>query len=557
MPRPKRAKVAPSESAQRAAKPTTSPTTRSQSKNPSQEASERNTTTSDDSEGLVTKNPTGLNRRGVPRMEAMMSGALSTEDIDGARLKPIKGRKRIALSRVAREGDHAKAIEALRARRDAEIAAEKAAKEQKETAVDGIESSTEQVDAAQTVPSIEEPRSSVGERTRAPLRRESSVLADFKRRTRKPSMLQKVQTQHQQAQAEGSDDDNNDDDSLNDFQPEDESTPFTKPRPVRAYAHSTPSASAPSILQSSSSRKRKLGSPEPEIQVPASQHSSIAQPSSPPAHAQDADNNPFDIPADEEDAPEPSLPVIRSTPISLPADQPDLAPPQSSSPRPEPISHHRRPRASAPKQSQARALRNPRPTSRPQREYTPPPSPLSSMSSHPSPIRSAQKAPLKPLTTASLQNLLPRRRIRPKDKASHAFDIPTSSDIELSEDQDELSYHKLPKSRAKRTAPTPKAKVGKGAMKSVNGRVSSTYSRKKIIEVPDNDTNDEDERPGEEGAEGEVTMKKENAVYGHSSIAVKGEMRRLAKKFKEVDDWALEIEDVTPHSGSSQMIDAR
>lgn len=62
---------------------------------------------------------------------------------------------------------------------------------------------------------------------------------------------------------------------------------------------------------------------------------------------------------------------------------------------------------------------------------------------------------------------------------------------------------------------------------------------------------------GGEGREGEGMKKKGGEVYGKSATAVKGEMRRLAQKFREVDDWALEIEDVTPHSGSSQMVDAR
>ena len=58
--------------------------------------------------------------------------------------------------------------------------------------------------------------------------------------------------------------------------------------------------------------------------------------------------------------------------------------------------------------------------------------------------------------------------------------------------------------------------------------------------------------------QGEAGKKNRGMVYGRSDMtAIKSEMKRLAKKFKEVDEWALEIEDVTPHSGSSQMVDAR
>lgn len=82
--------------------------------------------------------------------------------------------------------------------------------------------------------------------------------------------------------------------------------------------------------------------------------------------------------------------------------------------------------------------------------------------------------------------------------------------------------------------------------------------RKKVVEVLDDGGSDEEVGEGVEGGEGEgINKKKGGEVYGRSATAVKGEMRRLAQKFREVDDWALEIEDMTPHSGSSQMVDAR
>ena len=76
------------------------------------------------------------------------------------------------------------------------------------------------------------------------------------------------------------------------------------------------------------------------------------------------------------------------------------------------------------------------------------------------------------------------------------------------------------------------------------------------------DANESDDQDGEGNDEnGQLDRGTEKAtgrtVYGKDSAAVKGEMRRLAEKFREVDEWALEIEDVTPHSGSSQMVDAR
>jgi hypothetical protein len=482
-----------------------------------------------------------------------MSGALAVEDVaTAARLKPPRARKRAAFSRIARDRDHDRAIDALKARRDAALAKEKVAKEGGQPGSEDEATAGHQRASGTALSSVRIPPAATTEEARPLLRRESSVLADFKLRPRKPSLLQMVQAQHQQPATEDSDDD----DSLNDFQPEDESTPFMKPRSHPTNAHSTPSASAPSVLQTSSSRKRKFGSPEPEVQVPASQSSPSQPSSSPPPRLEPAKVDLFDIPADE-DAREPSLPLIRSTQLSSPHAPSSPAPPTNSSPQPPPKST-RPPPTSLPK---------PRHLNKPPREISPPPSPLSTTSSHPSPIRSPQKPPPKPLTTASLQNLLPRRRVRPRDKEVSEFDLPSSSDVELSEDQDELSYHKAPKAKARKGAATPRVKAGKGGAKVGGakvggakvggGKVGSTYARKKATELPEDEGSDEEAGQGGEGGEGEGMKRKGGEVYGKSATAVKGEMRRLAQKFREVDDWALEIEDVTPHSGSSQMVDAR
>ncbi|KAL8784417.1 MAG: hypothetical protein Q9195_009062, partial [Heterodermia aff. obscurata] len=152
---------------------------------------------------------------------------------------------------------------------------------------------------------------------------------------------------------------------------------------------------------------------------------------------------------------------------------------------------------------------------------------------------------LKPLTTASLQNLLPRRRVRSR---ATEFDIPSSSgnsDAEASSDQDELSYHRAPKVRGNGK----KDRSAVPVMKNKKGRVSATYGRHRAADRgSDAERGEEDE----EVAKGRTT--KGRVTYGKG---VQGEMKRLARKFKEVDEWALEIEDVTPHSGSSQMVDAR
>ena len=567
MPRPKRSKVAPSDPITRVA--TTVLTAEPTSEMSSHSSSERVTTNSDDSEGLISKSKTEVNRPVVAPQEATMSGALAPEDLAGGRLKPIRGRKRAALSRIAREGDHAKAIAALEARRNAALAKEKAEGEQREFADEGVilgtQDDTTNVGVAMPEPRSEAAKAAVGEvgnvamtaKPSRPMtavgsqRRESSILADFKRRPRQPSLLAMVSAQHQQDQAEES----NSDDSLNDFQPDGESTPFMISKSQLPEPKSTPSARTSSQQLSSGSRKRKLAAIEPEIQVPASQPSP-SHASSPPAGPA-SELSRFDIPADE-NAAEPQLPVIQSTQLSSQLGNSTLAPPRSSSPppTPQPQARSTRPKPTANK-SHSRNLLKPKaqPTrTQPSRALSPPRSPQSSTSSHPSPVRPAKSKPLKPLTTASLQNLLPRRRVRAK---ATEFDIPSSSDIEASSDQDELSFHRAPKVRGtgnfRRKLPGVKVPP---VVKNKKGRVSATYGRKAAVQIDTAGEGSEDH-----GDEGEISpvkgRTKGGATYGRDGAAVKGEMRRLAQKFREVDEWALEIEDVTPHSGSSQMVDAR
>lgn len=570
MPRPKRSKVAPSEPITRVATVSTANPTSEMS---SHSSSERVTTNSDDSEGLISKSKPGVNGRVVAPQEATMSGALAPEDLAGGRLKPIRGRKRAALSRMAREGDHAKAIAALEERRNAALAKQKAEEEQREIAKGGMIPGTLENPTSDGL-AVPEARSEIAEaavgevgnvamsaRPARPAtavgsqRRESSILTDFKRRPRQPSLLAMVSAQHQQHQAEVS----NSDDSLNDFQPDGESTPFMTSKSQPSDPKSTSSACTSSQQLSPGSRKRKLAAIEPEIQVPASQPSPSH--ASSPAAQSTSGLSQFDIPADE-NAAEPQLPpIIQSTQLSSQLGTSTLAPPRSSSPplTPQPQARSTRPKPTANKSHSKNILKSKaQPTrTQPSRALSPPRSPQSSTSSHPSPVRPTKSTALKPLTTASLQNLLPRRRVRAK---ATEFDIPSSSDIEASSDQDELSFHRAPKVRGNGNV---KKKLGgvkaTPVMKNKKGRVSATYGRNTAVEVNPGGEGSEDH--GDEGDERETSplkgRVKGGATYGRDGAAVKGEMRRLAQKFREVDEWALDIEDVTPHSGSSQMVDAR
>lgn len=150
----------------------------------------------------------------------------------------------------------------------------------------------------------------------------------------------------------------------------------------------------------------------------------------------------------------------------------------------------------------------------------------------------------------------------------------------MDEDEDELQYHpstklsRKPRSE-KRQKNGPKAKSGKkgksdansmGTKKSGKGaaahsgpaqrRQSTTYTRNKMQHTSNvgNDENglfeSDDDGSGEDG---------HRSGRGAVGLVVDGkakqEMRKLAAKFREVDDWGLEFEEVT--GSSDRMQDAR
>ncbi|KAL9031427.1 MAG: hypothetical protein Q9196_000530 [Gyalolechia fulgens] len=526
-------------------------------------SSSRATNTSDDSEGIITNSKTGVNRRGVAPQVATMSGALADEDVGEKKLKPLSSRRRVALSRIAREADHTKVVQALKARRDAALAAEKAAREGKQPEVQVRSTQPVEVriptSSSSPTPShapvglLHPPREIHVNRPRAPPARETSILAieNFKLRPRQPSLLQIAQA-HTAAR------DSEFDDTFDEFNPDDESTPLHQSKNGLQHGPSSASSS-----RQSSSRKRKLSSPE--IQVPSSQPPFSSHRSSSPGPS--LPDNPFDIFADDSQ-PNPPLPPIPAS--KLPSagrqtiDSNTLAPPQSSSPLNQPQQENR--------QAKARSKR-PQTASKPKGKATntksrknlstllPPRSPSPTQSSPTAVPKS--RSPLKPITTSALQNLLPRRRRVMSRNKENIFELNSSSDLdtfnagEMDEDQDELSYHATARNHAGRPG-TAKRKNKTGAGKSkkskpvANGaaskpkggkRPSATYTRKQNLEP---DENEDASTGGEDYGAGETLVTDGKA---------KAEMKKLAAKFREVDDWGLEFEEVT--GSSDRMRDAR
>lgn len=574
---------------------------------------------SDDSQGLITSKIIDSKRiRGVAPRGATMSGALAPQEKARVRANPVTGRKRPVPSKMVRAGEPNKAIEALKARRDAVMGAEREDQVQ-------VPSSQHPADTLLPKPPIEELRGLTARerileaddgtnrsgvaiaqvatnlkvyekspprgrgRVRSPViiskgcvkaggpvlatpqkaqptpRVISSVLgiSNMKRRARQPSLLRLVQAH---AKDQTDDEDDAFDDSLDDFCPDDESTPFMISKPYSGLQNS-PSLPVALPAQTSSSRKRKR--PSPEVEVPNSQSSeprlaSLPPRSSPPAEP-DIYQDLYNVsPPNAKRVLEPSLPLPsqrrnRTPPPDLTCSTPDL--PHSSS---SVSVSHAKSSLPEPKTPTLTSCTPAAPLS---------PSPRQSSS----PIVATSRT-LKPLSTATLQNLLPRRRFRPKPRQRGIFDLPSSSltteiDTEdLEDDEDELgasakTHVRLRRNRDTQTGKS-KANTIKGAVAAAGknkpapsrkndhvkgGGTTKTYTRKSTA------VEEEEEEEEEHGAVDETTHSEGDEAVNEptpgNTKAPKVELKSLVRKFEEVDQWELEIEEVTG-SGSSQ-IDAR
>ena len=148
-------------------------------------------------------------------------------------------------------------------------------------------------------------------------------------------------------------------------------------------------------------------------------------------------------------------------------------------------------------------------------------------------------------------------RRRPKG----AYDLPSSSDVELDnialgEDEDELSFNATTKMRNKRPSMVsqrgrPKAKETVTGAK--GKRISNTYTRKSIV-GSDDENESQSKSESEAGNVGRYGSRARSTTPALDSKA-KEEMKRLAEKFREVDEYTLDFEDMT--ASSDKMKDAR
>ena len=542
--------------------------------------SARNTTNSDDSEGLVTTIKRNTRAKDGASEEISMSGALAPEDLkDNPGLRPPCRRQRAALSRVAREADHVQAIKALKTRRGESVAKEGApklvAQEKKlgeaqdevlvpssmlrteEIAQVGIETEEEQLDK-RTVERVRHAPFSIRKNQATPGAEPSILaLAKFKRRPRQPSILQIGRHD-----ASASEDEL--DDLLDDFHPDDESTPFHMIR-LEPTTQATPTHRASThfstILSSldreiPSSRKRKLSLPS--VQVPNSQLSPLRLSPSllGPTNDQASDSH-----------------ITREA--TLHESDPDLPPTRLRAPPAETIWSDTMalPESSSPPQSPAQSTMKNNPKIR----YKQPTRRSDDKEAPTSALAISNSAPLKSISTAMLQNLLPRRRRWPIKRVPGDFDIPNSSDIELNtpditEDEDELGLappigrkRTIINSTRRATKPTKStANVKTTADKALQTSLSKgptdvigvvkTYSRRLSDKENVNGYNSRGDDSNHSHLSTSTTTSDAYGDTGQKGGAlpakVKLELKTLAKKFREVDQWEMEFEEVTASSSS-------
>ncbi|KAL4889119.1 hypothetical protein BDV59DRAFT_187244 [Aspergillus ambiguus] len=318
---------------------------------------------------------------------------------------------------------------------------------------------------------------------------ENSVLSNFRRRPRQPSILQVMQ-------AEDRSSDLDDDDFLGGLSPEDESTPLNVSRGKSILAQNNP-PSSPSEAQapsSGSSRKRKRSSANIEIQVPQS-----------------------------------SLGLVEDSPVGTPTPEVEG---QASFHMPPPPPPPRSPDVFS--QTMAPPMSSPQGT----------PSQLTVISDPP------PKAGIRPdMSTASLQDkLLPRRRQRPRRRRNmNHFDVPSDSsehdESSVESDQDELSYISTLKSTRSQRNRTTKSKPPHNSHK----QKAKQKTAQKVAQGKEKTGSARRREDGEMDKENELAdgpSPESDSVSSPPERYLSEELRLQAKKFAEVDEWQMDFEDV-------------
>ena len=380
-------------------------------------------------------------------------------------------------------------------------------------------------------------------------------IGNFKRRARESSILGSAQKQRQ----DRAEYDNGDED---DFNPEDESTPLNLSKAVPMSTSSAVSSSNPRKRKLSAERLSKRSPAEPSLR-------GLQQPETPLTDAplSDEDTEENDIRSSPPEAPIPSIEARNRQPMKE-----TLAPPQGSSPPESPADsppvspitgrsqsqdYQPRGRSTFRGRTPARATLDSPISSPPPLTHSPNRSARATARATPKPRARWQAAPPSTFSTAQLQTLLPRRR---RQLNRDPYEIGSSDDevdiSGLTSDNDELTNLSVaPQSRRpaglfiRRPAPLRKPTKPRAASKprSEAARGKATYgSRANGTSDKENEQYDPDDSlaPLPDDAE------RNGNVENSQEFEQVKELKEAAKKFKEVDKWELEFEDVIASSSS-------
>ena len=591
MPRPKRSKVAPSAPAQLPAKLIAALRAADAPSSPQRPdtATQKLSSNSDDSEGIVKRNASGANRRGVKRKDVYTTGALPAEQkpsgINSKRQALAEiGTKNVAVERQ-REGKACLLQASLGHGLEREETIVPSSMPDTEEPTKGISLGDTTDVPATTRKSITQKSSmpSANWRAQATPRLDSSVLAlgNFKRRSRQPSILGIGQPDESPSMDSF---DLGVDDSMGDLSAtrgKAADTPLQRMHTAIAATvdpNDTLSEAGRNQSLFPSSRKRKRSSPKILVQHSQSPTTSEAD----RIFGSDEDSAILNIPLpakpETEKDGEPELPTFKSVTATPPEAWSDtMALPQSSSPSQSPS---KRTVSKLPEAERSSRL----PKGRPKR--------TSAATTKRPRTRNKDCRPLGPLSTATLQSLLPRRRTKHVDE----FDLSSNSgtgEVEMTapaEDEDELGFVpvRVPKKlgvaksdprRKKQPVKTPLRSVGKpdtgktvskskapkqselaGTSKAVSSPKHQRKTYTRAVQLQSKDATYADSHFPSSGIDGHDSIADLTVLTSSSSDVanidkkIKKEMKSLSRKFREVDEWEMEFESA---GASSSPWDAR
>ncbi|CAJ2509981.1 Uu.00g058810.m01.CDS01 [Anthostomella pinea] len=409
----------------------------------------------------------------------------------------------------------------------------------------------------------------------------------FKRRAREPSILgtaqkprpQRPEPEHEseleqeeeeeeeeELTGEGEENEAIDEDA---FAPEAESTPFRRSKRRSGEAEAATSSSANSKKRKSTEgHERRLRSSPYEIDDPIRE--SVEQEDTSDIGIRDSVEQED---AGEIESPQPSLPRELDRPSTPIMDEELMAPPLSSG------SSGDEPEIWPPLQALAKGRtrravsalrRTPVPNDNVSDMSSPPSLTYSPNYAEPSPpparaAKPKRKAATKPepkVTTADLKGMLPRRRQRNARADPFGIDDDSEAEVDISglgNDDDELSHldvraRRRPARAAANNQSTTRGRSatrdkGKQTSGSTNKPARRTYGRSSDKENHDNADEEEVEEEDDDtlGPAGEAEEGVEES--SQEMLARMGdELKNASRKFKEVDKWELEYEEMTQSS---------